>query len=60
MSNERVTIMVNSVLKERVHDHVAVSGGNLTDFYNRAMLNELERLGDYEVRDLIEKYDDGE
>ena len=60
MSNERVTIMVNSILKERVHDNVFISGGNLTDFYNRAILNELERMGDYEARDLIERYNDGE
>lgn len=58
--NERTTVMVNSILKQRVHDHVALTDGNLTDFYNRAILNELERIGDYEIRDLVERYADGE
>lgn len=60
MANERATIMINDILKERVHSYVSSRDGNLSDFYNRAILNELERVGDYEIRDLVEHYSDGE
>lgn len=52
---ERTTIMMSSVLAERVQAHVKQSGENLTDFYNRAILNQLENDGDYEVRDVWEE-----
>ena len=53
--SERTTIMMKPVLKERVEK--LVSGRedyNLTEFYNKAILNQLEREGDFEVRDLVE------
>ena len=47
--------MMSDVLAERVQSHVKSSGENLTDFYNRAILNQLENDGDYEIRDLWEE-----
>jgi hypothetical protein len=48
-------------LKERVDEYVKAHKDeiNLTDFYNSAILNHLERLGDFEIRDILEGEDDG-
>ncbi len=51
MALERTTIMMSDVLSKRVQSHVKGSGESLTDFYNRAILNQLENDGDYEIRD---------
>lgn len=59
MALERTTIMMSDVLMERVQSHVKKSGENLTDFYNRAILNQLENDGDYEIRDLWEEDTNG-
>ena len=55
MSIERTTIMASSSLMERVAKHVKKTGENLTDFYNRAILNQLENDGDFEIRDILEE-----
>ena len=55
MALERTTIMMEDVLMERVQKHIKESDENLTDFYNRAILNQLENDGDYEIRDLWEE-----
>ena len=39
MASERVTIMMEGVLSERVQQHTRKTGENLTDFYNRAIVN---------------------
>ena len=54
MALERTTIMMSDVLMERVQKHVKKSGESLTDFYNRAILNQLEKDGDFEIRDELE------
>lgn len=59
MALERTTIMMSDVLAERVQKHCKKSGENLTDFYNRAILNQLENDGDYEIRDLWEEDTNG-
>lgn len=59
MALERTTIMMSDVLSERVQAHTKKSGENLTDFYNRAILNQLENDGDYEIRDLWEEDTNG-
>ena len=59
MALERTTIMMSDVLSERVQKHVKESGENLTDFYNRAILNQLENDGDYEIRDVWEEATNG-
>ena len=52
---ERTTIMVSPALMDRVTTHCAERGENLTDFYNRAILNQLENDGDFEIRDILEE-----
>lgn len=41
-------------LMERVQTHVRKRGENLTEFYTRAIINQLEKDGDFEIRDLVE------
>lgn len=59
MALERTTIMMSDVLAERVQKHIKKSGENLTDFYNRAILNQLENDGDYTIRDEWEEDTNG-
>ena len=47
--------MASSTLMERVAQRVKKTGENLTDFYNRAILNQLENDGDFEIRDILEE-----
>lgn len=54
MSISRTTIMASSVLIDRVNKHCSKTGEKLTDFYNRAILNQLENDGDFEIRDEVE------
>ena len=55
MASERVTIMMNPAVAERVQQHTRNRGESLTDFYNRAIVNQLENDGDYEIRDIMEE-----
>lgn len=55
MAVARTTICMSEILSARVIAHTKQSGEKLTDFYNRAILNQLENDGDFEVRDLLEK-----
>lgn len=50
-----ITIMADDRLMERVQTHVRKRGENLTEFYMRAIINQLEKDGDFEVRDMIEE-----
>lgn len=54
MALTRTTIMASEALMNRVLTHTSKSGEKLTDFYNRAILNQLERDGDFEIRDEVE------
>lgn len=45
--------MADESLMERVQNHAKSRGENLTEFYTRAIVNQLENDGDYEVRDMI-------
>jgi hypothetical protein len=51
----RTTIMVDSVLLNRVNEHCKSNGDTLTSFYNKALLNQLENDGDFEIRDILEE-----
>lgn len=52
----RTTIWANPLLMERIQDHVKTrDGDNQSQFINRALLNQLEKEGDFEIRDLIEQ-----
>lgn len=55
MAIARTTVCMDEILSERVNAHVRERGEKLMDFYNRAILNQLENDGDFEVRDLLEK-----
>lgn len=48
-----ITIMADPSLMDRVQLHAKSRGENLTEFYTRAIINQLENDGDFEVRDMI-------
>ena len=48
-----ITIMADEKLMERVQTHARKNGENLTEFYTRAIINQLEKDGDFEARDLV-------
>ena len=50
----RTSIMTLKVLADRVREHIEETGEDLSEFYNRAILNTLENDGDFEIRDLVE------
>jgi hypothetical protein len=49
-----ITIMADEKLMDRVQTHARKMGENLTEFYTRAIVNQLEKDGDFEVRDLVD------
>ena len=55
MSVVRTTIMASEKLMNRVAEHTAKTGEKFGDFYNRAILNQLENDGDFEIRDEVEE-----
>lgn len=48
-----ITIMADPKLMDRVQAHAKKNGENLTEFYTRAIINQLENDGDFEVRDMF-------
>ena len=54
MSIARTTIMVSEKLMQRVAERTSETGEKLGDFYNRAILNQLENDGDFSIRDEVE------
>lgn len=55
MAVSRTTIMASETLINRVIKHTNETGEKLTDFYNRAILNQLENDGDFTIRDEVEE-----
>ena len=55
VSIARTTIMASEKLMNRVAEHTAKTGEKLGDFYNRAILNQLEKDGDFNIRDEVEE-----
>lgn len=55
MSIARTTIMASEKLINRVAEHTNKSGEKLVDFYNRAIVNQLEKDGDWAIRDELEE-----
>lgn len=53
----RTTIMLDDILYKRVLDHL--DGESITEFTKRAFLNQLEKEGDFEIRDLMEVKENG-
>jgi len=59
MAIARTTIMASEKLMNRVAEHCAKTGEKLGDFFNRAILNQLENEGDFDIRDEVEEEVDG-
>ena len=57
MKDVRVTMVLSPVLVERVKKHQEEENPEetISSFYARAILNQLEKEGDYEIRDILEK-----
>lgn len=55
MATVVTSITMSEVLKERVRTHCIERDESLTDFYNRAIINQLERDGDFQIRDEVEE-----
>lgn len=55
MTIARTTIMASEKLINRVAEHTTKSGEKLVDFYNRAIVNQLEKDGDWAIRDELEE-----
>lgn len=51
----KTTIMTEEILMKRVAEHCLNRGESLTEFYTRAIINQLEKDGDYEIRDIYEE-----
>ena len=52
---DKTTIITNKTLLDRVGIHVKKNGDNQTDFITRAMVNQLEREGDLEIRAILKE-----
>lgn len=52
--------MADEKLMDRVQTHARKRGENLTEFYTRAIINQLEKDGDFEARDLVVKEEQNE
>ena len=50
---DKTTIITNKTLLDRVGIHVKKNGDNQTDFITRAMVNQLERENDFEIRFIL-------
>lgn len=56
---DRTTIVTSKTLLDRVSVHVAKNGDNQTNFITKALVNQLEREGDIEIRDILEEEENG-
>lgn len=60
MAVKKTTIMTSDILVERVEKYCKNKGITLTEFYTKAILNQLENDGDFEIRDLLEEEENAE
>ena len=51
---EKTTIVTSKLLLDRVTNHARANGETITDFITRALMNQLENEGDYEIRFLTD------
>ena len=54
---DKTTIVTSKKLLDRISVHVAKNGDNQTNFITRALVNQLEREGDIEIREMLEEED---
>lgn len=52
---DKTTIVTSKTLLDRMGVHVKKNGDNQTDFITRAIVNQLEKEGDFEIRMLLEE-----
>ena len=58
-AKDKTTIVTSKLLLDRMGVHVKMNGDNQTDFITRAILNQLEREGDVEIRLMMEEDNNG-
>lgn len=51
----KTSIVTSQGLIDRVSTHVKMNGENQQEFITRALVNQLEREGDYEIRQIVEE-----
>ena len=51
----KTSIVTSKGLIDRVATHVRKTGENQQDFITRALVNQLEKEGDYEIRQIVEE-----
>ena len=54
--NSRVTMVIPEILASRVLEHHKENNPTetLSSFYTRALVNQLEKEGDFEIREILE------
>ena len=52
-AKDKTTIVTSKHLLDRMAVHVRKSGENQTDFITRAIVNQMERESDLEIRDML-------
>ena len=52
---EKTTIMTSKLLLDRLSVHVRKNGDNQSDFITRAIINQLEKENDLEIRFLLKE-----
>lgn len=55
---DKTTIVTYKVLLDRMSIHVKKRDNNQTDFLTKAIINQLEREGDFEIRSIIEELEE--
>lgn len=52
-AKDKTTIVTSKLLLDRMGVHVKKNGDNQTDFITRAIINQMEREADLEIRDML-------
>ncbi len=52
-AKDKTTIVTSKLLLDRMGVHVKKHGDNQTDFITRAIVNQMERESDLEIRDML-------
>lgn len=60
VKKDKTTIVVSKLLLDRVGVHVRKNEDNQTSFLTRAIVNQLEREGDIEIRSMLKEESGGE
>ena len=58
-AKDKTTIVTSKLLLDRMGVHVKKNGDNQTDFITRAIVNQLEKEGDIEIRSKLEEESNG-